>query len=62
MSKGDYFVILNHPNCGFVHMSEGDENDLARFETEDDARNAAKANALGGTFGYEIFEAGTGNS
>jgi hypothetical protein len=35
--------------------------DVALFDTEHDAREAAQANALGSHFGYEIFERGNGN-
>jgi len=58
---GDFFVILNHPSGGIVHMSKGGDNDLATFEFEEDAVNAAENSFLGESCGYEVFEMGFGS-
>jgi len=60
----DYFVMLYTQNGSFtplVDIDEFDNADIAKFETEDEARESAKSNMLGEAFGYEIFEIGLGN-
>jgi hypothetical protein len=56
-----YFVILNHPNGSVMPMVD-DNDDLAMYESEVDARVAASGSMLGSEFGYEIFELGGGTS
>ena len=60
MSDKNYFVMLNHPNGGFVPLMENDE-DMSTFETDQDARNGADGTCIGPIFGYEVFQMGTGD-
>lgn len=57
----NYFVILNHPNGIVMPLVEGDDNDLAMFESDTDAMAAGYENPLGQNFGFEIFELGGGS-
>lgn len=58
----NYFVMLEHPRGWPVPMidSESAYDDLAWFETEDDARRCARQNPLGEAYGFEVFERGGG--
>lgn len=58
MSK-DFFVMLFTQKGGITPLMENDD-DIAVFETEEEAREAANRNSLGVWFGFEIFERGTG--
>ena len=58
---GDFFVMLYTQNGSFTPMMV-DDYDIAKYETEEEARLAAKDNPLGEAFGYEIFEIGIGCS
>lgn len=56
-----YFVMLyTSADVGYVPMIDGDDNDLAMYDTEDEARSAAQNTSLGEAFGYEIFQMGEG--
>jgi len=55
----DYFVMLIHPSCGYVPLMEDDEN-MAKFETEEKAKDGAEGTCLGSSFGYEVFCMGMG--
>lgn len=62
MSKRkNFFVILYMQKNNYTHMSEGEDNDIAWFETEAEAVDAAKGHPLGHAFGYDVFEIGNGN-
>lgn len=52
---GKFFVILNVQDKALSPMVD-DHNELALFDSHDDANHAADNNLLGGQFGYEIFE------
>jgi hypothetical protein len=65
MNKGDFFVMLTTPNGGYTPLElctsiANNEATLAKFKTEDKAREAANSSVLGTTFGYEVFEIGMG--
>lgn len=51
----DYFVMLQHPTGGYVPMINSD-GDIALYDTEEEAREEAKANPLGENYGFEIFQ------
>lgn len=61
---GDFFVMLNCQNGGITPMIEDtedtSENELATYNTEENARADAEDNMLGHAFGYEVFERGAG--
>jgi hypothetical protein len=52
--KKDFFVMLNHPNGGIVPMVDDDE-DLATFDTVEEAESAARNSSLGDACGFEVF-------
>ena len=54
MSDKDYFVMLIHPNCGYTPLMEN-EDDIAKFQTNEDAVSAAINTSLGEVYGYEVF-------
>jgi hypothetical protein len=54
----DYFVMLITQKSSFTPMMNDDE--IAKYETLEDARTAARDNLLGYHFGYEIFCMGEG--
>ena len=63
--KGDFFVMLTTQNGGYTPLMMCtnitiNEDELAKFETEDDARKAASRSVLGEMFGFEVFEIGCG--
>lgn len=55
MSNDKYFVILNTQSGSITHMSTGDYNDLAVFDSLDDAIKAARNNILGKNFGFMVI-------
>jgi len=56
-----YFVILNCSNGGITPLVTGDlHEELATFDSEDEAAEAARNNTLGNFFGFEVFCAGCG--
>ena len=56
-----YFVMLNCCSGGIVPLVVGDEHEeLATFDTEDEAVAAGKDNTLGHHFGFEVFCTGCG--
>ena len=57
--RKDFFVMLNHPSGGIVPMVDENE-DLATYDTEEDARDAANNSFLGDACGFEIFKRGCG--
>jgi len=57
MSK-DFFVMLQTQDGGYTPMM--DDEDIAKYETEEEARKDARNNPLGEHFGAEIFERGYG--
>lgn len=54
-----FFVMLYHPNTGYTPMT-GEDDDIARFESKETAREAAEHCTLGAAYGFEIFEIGDG--
>jgi hypothetical protein len=54
----DFFVMLNTQNGGYTPLMEGDE--IAKFETAEQAHDCAIQNLFGGHFGFEVFERGCG--
>ncbi|CAH7152218.1 hypothetical protein [Vibrio alginolyticus] len=65
MNKGDFFVMLTTQNGGYTPLMlcadiASDEAVLAKFATEQEARDVAKRTVLGEAFGYEVFEIGCG--
>lgn len=64
-NKGDFFVMLTTQNGDYTPMMlctdiATNEAELAKYETEQEAKKAAKETVLGEHFGYEIFERGYG--
>lgn len=59
MNKGDFFVMLGTQNGSYTPLMATDD-EIARFESEDSARECAENNPLGEWFGFEIFEMGMG--
>ena len=59
-NTGDYFVMLNLQGGGIEPMTYKTTNDLAMFETKEQAEASAKDNLLGDMFGYEVFCRGYG--
>ena len=53
-----WFVILNHPNGGYVPMTDGDEGEMGFYTSYDEAYAGAVNNDFGDNFGFEVFEAG----
>lgn len=58
MDSGDFFVILCTQGGGYTPLM-GDEN-IAQFETADEAKACARDNMLGYSFGFEVYERGRG--
>jgi hypothetical protein len=56
----DFFVMLTTQGGGYTPLM--DDDSIAQFNSEDDARACAAENMLGAHFGFEIFERGAGNS
>ncbi|MFG0448354.1 hypothetical protein [Vibrio sp. YQ_11] len=66
-NKGDFFVMLTTQNGDYTPMMlctdiATNEAELAKFETEQEAGEAARGTVLGEAFGYEIFEMGCGTN
>jgi len=59
-NTGDYFVMLNLQRGGIAPMTYKDTDELAMFETQNEAEASAKENLLGDMFGYEVFCRGCG--
>lgn len=57
-NEGDFFVMLTTQNGDYTPLMFDD--DIAKFETEELARECARNNPFGEHFGYEIFERGIG--
>jgi len=53
--------MVHTPDGGYLPLMQNDE-DIAKFDTENEAREGAKSSTLGEEFGYEIFEIGSGSS
>lgn len=64
MNKGDFFVMLTTQNGSYtpliVEEDENNESEIAKFETQKKAEEAANNSALGAMFGFEVFEIGCG--
>lgn len=57
-SNQSYFVMLLLPNGNSVPLMNNE--DMAFFESKEDAVEAARRNPLGRELGFEIFELGDG--
>lgn len=57
--SGSYFVMLRHPECGHLPMIDNDDN-VAWFDTEQEAVAAGSDSFLGEGFGFEVFCIGHG--
>lgn len=56
-----YFIMLNCSNGGITPLVTGDlDDELATYDTEDEAVAAGKDNTLGNHFGFEVFCTGCG--
>lgn len=60
MNKGDFFIMMYHPNLKAIPIIDEDENVLF-FSTEDEAREVADNHDGCINLGYEIFEMGNGS-
>lgn len=57
----DYFVMLNHQNGKIMPLISADsDDDIAMFETLEEANEACNRNLLGAAFGFEVFCRGCG--
>lgn len=56
-----FFVMLHHPNGGALPMVD-DNEDVVFYDSKTHAISDAKANPLGGNYGFEIFEIGYGDT
>jgi hypothetical protein len=57
----DYFVMLNHQNGQIMPLiSAGSDDEIAMFETAEEANEAGNRNLLGAAFGFEVFCRGYG--
>ena len=64
-NKGDFFVMLTTHDGGYtpLRLSTSIRNgtsELAKFETKEQAKEAALNSGLGSEFGYEVFQRGDG--
>ena len=57
-----FFVLLNHPknDVPAVPLIESKTDNIAFYETFEEAGEAAESSSLGEEFGYEIFQLGQG--
>jgi hypothetical protein len=55
---GEFFVMLYSEN-GYLPLMEN-EDEIAFFETEIEAKECAGANPLGSHYGFDVFEKGCG--
>jgi len=58
--NGGFFVMLTTQSGGYTPLMSSKTDNIAQFETEEEARASAEDNVLGENFGYEIFERGCG--
>lgn len=56
-----YFVMLESPNGTITPMVDDDET-VWLFDNIIDACDVAEENPLGKSYGYEVFERGTGSA
>lgn len=61
MKDKPFFVILTGQRGGGIGLPD-DQGDLAFFETQAQAEEAAQASFYGREFGWEVFERGSGIS
>jgi hypothetical protein len=54
MSK--WFVMLNGQGRWVAPMTQGDTENVALYDSEDEADTAAQENPLGAACGYEVYE------
>lgn len=58
----DFFIIMNHPNRNIIIPIVDDKDNVVLFHTEKEARICMRSNEFAQTYGYEIFERGTGSN
>jgi hypothetical protein len=58
MESGNFFVMLCTQSGGYTPLMA--EDDMAKFETLDAAKECARGNMLGDNFGFEVYERGEG--
>jgi hypothetical protein len=56
---GQFFVMLHIGENNYTPLMHSDQ--IAKFDTVDDAMTAGEDNILGEVFGFEVFEMGTGD-
>lgn len=56
----DFFVMLNLPDGGYTPMITGDNDELGKYSTYEEAKSAAENSVLGEVYGFEIFQRGYG--
>jgi len=54
-----YFVMLHCQNGGIAPMTQEDD-EIATYDSFEEACKAAEDNLLGSIFGYEVFQRGWG--
>lgn len=54
--EGDFFVMLYTQRGSYTPLVDSENDDIAKFPTEDAARECAKQNLLGEHFGYVVYE------
>ncbi|WP_136678645.1 hypothetical protein [Neptunomonas sp. XY-337] len=61
-TDGEYFVMLTTQSRSYTPLmdSNTDGTDIARFDSEQEARAAAENSLLGEIFCYEVFQVGMG--
>lgn len=58
MDSGNFFVMLCTQGGGYTPLMAND--DIAKFDTVDAAKECAHSNPLGNHFGFEVYERGSG--
>ena len=58
MESGNFFVMLCTQGGGYTPLMAEDE--MAQFETAEEAKECASGNLLGSHFRFEVYERGAG--
>jgi hypothetical protein len=58
MESGNFFVMLCTQGGDYTPLMA--EDDIAKFETAEAAKECAHGNLLGNHFGFEVYERGAG--
>lgn len=51
-----FFATLNHPNGGVVPLTDHDGEQVATFETAEEAKAAIQTSTLGHHYGGRVFD------